>query len=83
MADGEYWRLVTAGFLHAGLFHLLFNMFALYRILGPLLEPAIGQVLRADLLRVGAGGLFGALIVDPNSLTVGASGGIFGLWAPR
>src|SRR5918998_5976625 len=40
---GEYWRLITAGFLHAGFFHLLFNMFGLY-ILGSLLEPAIGRV---------------------------------------
>ena len=37
--DGEYWRLITAGFLHAGFFHLLFNMLSLY-ILGGLLEPA-------------------------------------------
>src|SRR3954447_12727433 len=41
IADHEYWRLLTAGFLHAGFFHLAFNMLALY-ILGGLLEPAIG-----------------------------------------
>ena len=33
VADGEYWRIVTAGFLHAGFFHLLFNMLSLW-ILG-------------------------------------------------
>ena len=43
IADGEYWRLVTAGFLHAGFFHLLFNMLSLY-ILGGLLEPAVGRL---------------------------------------
>ena len=42
IANDEYWRLLTAGFLHAGFFHLLFNMFSLY-ILGSLLELAIGR----------------------------------------
>ena len=42
IANDEYWRLLTAGFLHAGFFHLLFNMFSLY-ILGSMLEPAIGR----------------------------------------
>jgi membrane associated rhomboid family serine protease len=79
VADGDYWRIVTAGFLHAGFFHLLFNMFSLW-ILGSLLEPAIGQVRFALIFFVSLlAGSFGALIVDPNSLTVGASGGIFGL----
>ena len=79
VADGDYWRLVTAGFLHAGFFHLLFNMFSLW-ILGTLLEPAIGQVRFALIFFVSIlAGSFGALVVDPNSLTVGASGGIFGL----
>src|SRR4051812_23089422 len=40
VADGEYYRLLTSGFLHHGIPHLLFNMFSLY-ILGSLLEPAI------------------------------------------
>jgi membrane associated rhomboid family serine protease len=41
VADGELYRLVTSGFLHAGLFHIAFNMVALY-FLGSLLEPGIG-----------------------------------------
>ena len=79
IADGEYWRLLTAGFLHAGFFHLLFNMFSLW-ILGTMLEPAIGQ-LRFGLIYVVSllAGSFGALLIEPDSLTVGASGGIFGL----
>ena len=42
VADGEYWRLLTSGFLHAGLFHLMFNMLSLW-VLGSLLEPAVGR----------------------------------------
>ena len=78
IADGEYWRLLTAGFLHAGFFHLLFNMFALY-VLGTLLEPAIGHV-RFALIYFAAllAGSFGALLIDSGP-TVGASGAIFGL----
>jgi membrane associated rhomboid family serine protease len=77
---GEIFRLVTSGFLHAGPFHLLLNMLALY-VLGTLLEPAIGTarfvgIYFAALLA----GSFGALLLsDPNEITVGASGAIFGL----
>jgi membrane associated rhomboid family serine protease len=81
IADGEYWRLITAGFLHAGFFHLLFNMFSLY-ILGTMLEPAIGRVRFALIYFVSLlAGSFGALLVEsnPTALTVGASGAIFGL----
>ena len=81
IADGEYWRLITAGFLHAGFFHLLFNMFSLY-ILGTMLEPAIGRVRFALIYFVSLlAGSFGALLVETNpvALTVGASGAIFGL----
>jgi membrane associated rhomboid family serine protease len=79
VADGDYWRVVTAGFLHAGVFHLFFNMFSLW-ILGQMLEPAIGHVRFALIFFVSLlAGSFGALLVDPNTLTVGASGGIFGL----
>jgi membrane associated rhomboid family serine protease len=79
VADGEYWRVLTAGFLHAGFFHLLFNMFSLW-ILGGLLEPAVGR-LRFGLIYFVSlfAGSFGALLIEPNSPTVGASGAIFGL----
>ncbi len=79
VADGEWWRIVTAGFLHAGLLHVAFNMYFLY-FLGNLLEPEIGK------LRFGAiyvvsllGGSFGALLLSPDAVTVGASGAVFGM----
>jgi membrane associated rhomboid family serine protease len=79
VADGEVWRLVTSGFLHAGLIHLLFNMYVLY-ILGTLLEPAIGRLRFALIYFVSLlCGSFGALLVSPDANTVGASGAVFGL----
>jgi membrane associated rhomboid family serine protease len=80
VADGEYWRLVTSGFLHFNLWHIAFNMYALY-ILGNLLEPAIGSMRFALIYLVALfAGSFGALIVTPDSLTVGASAAVFGLF---
>lgn len=77
--QGEYWRLVTAGFLHEGLLHLLFNMFALY-VLGGLLEPAVGKLRFGIIYFVSLlAGSFGALLLEPTAPTVGASGAIFGL----
>jgi len=76
---GDWWRVLTAGFLHAGFFHLLFNMFALY-VLGTLLEPAIGRLRFGALYFVSLlAGSFGALLLEPTAPTVGASGAIFGL----
>jgi len=76
---GEWWRILTGGFLHAGPLHLLLNMFALY-ILGGLLEPAIGTPRFVAIYLVSLlAGSCGALILDPNELTVGASGAVFGL----
>jgi membrane associated rhomboid family serine protease len=81
VADGEYWRIVTAGFLHAGFFHLLFNMLSLW-ILGSLLESAVGWLRFALIYFVSLlCGSFGALLLEPDGLTVGASGAIFGLMA--
>jgi membrane associated rhomboid family serine protease len=81
VADGEWYRILTGGFLHAGPVHLLFNMFALY-VLGTLLEPAIGTprfvaLYFASLL---AGALGALALSDPGDNTVGASGAIFGLF---
>jgi membrane associated rhomboid family serine protease len=77
--DHEYWRLVTSGFLHSGLLHIGFNMYLLY-IMGQQLEPAVGR-LRFGLIYFVSllGGSFGALLVSPDTLTVGASGAVFGL----
>jgi membrane associated rhomboid family serine protease len=79
VADGEWWRIITSGFMHYGFLHLLFNMYALY-ILGQLLEPAVGRV-RFLLIYFSAliAGSVGALILDPNAYTAGASGAVFGL----
>jgi membrane associated rhomboid family serine protease len=79
IAAGDYWRLVTAGFLHAGPFHLLTNMLALW-ILGSMVEPALGKW-RFGLVYFVAllCGSFGALLLSPDNLTVGASGAVFGL----
>jgi membrane associated rhomboid family serine protease len=71
--------VLTAGFLHAGLFHLFFNMYALY-ILGTMLEPAIGRARFAAIYFVSLlAGSFGALLLQPTGYTVGASGAVFGL----
>lgn len=79
VAEGEWYRLVTAGFLHANFIHIGFNMLLLF-FLGRLLEPALGTprflvLYFASLLA----GSFGALVLEPNSLGIGASGAIFGL----
>jgi membrane associated rhomboid family serine protease len=76
--DHEYWRLVTGGFLHAGLLHIGFNMLLLW-FLGSELEPRLGSA-RFGLVYLTAllGGSFGAL-VQTQGATVGASGAVFGL----
>jgi membrane associated rhomboid family serine protease len=76
----EYWRLLTAGFLHDGLLHILVNMVSLYFV-GSSLEPAVGRVnflaiYFASLLA----GSFGALLFQPQVPTLGASGAIFGIF---
>jgi membrane associated rhomboid family serine protease len=76
---GDWWRIITAGFLHSGVLHLAFNMYFLYFI-GQLIEPEIGK-LRFGLVYFVSllGGSLGALLLSPNAVTVGASGAVFGL----
>src|SRR3954449_7242064 len=81
VAAGDWWRIITGGFLHAGFLHLLLNMYVLY-IAGRILEPGIGTLRFLGIYFVSLmAGSLGALIADPNSFTVGASGAIFGLMA--
>jgi membrane associated rhomboid family serine protease len=77
--DGEWWRLVTSGFLHADPIHLLFNMVGVY-FLGQLLEPALGSLRFAALYFASLlAGSFGAMLLSPDAVTIGASGAVFGL----
>lgn len=75
---GQYWRLVTPIFLHAGLLHIVFNMYALYA-LGPQIEAPYGY-LRFGLIYVLSGitGVVLSMALNPFR-SVGASGAIFGL----
>jgi membrane associated rhomboid family serine protease len=75
----EYWRLLTSGFLHDGILHILFNMVFLY-IMGPMLEPVIGRLNFAFVYFVSLlSGSFGALLFQPLSPTIGASTACFGV----
>ncbi len=77
--DHEYWRVISSGFLHFGIFHLAMNCWALYN-LGSLMERVSGRLHFVALYFSSmAAGALGALILSPNSLTGGASGAIFGL----
>lgn len=79
VANGDVWRVVTSGFMHYTLWHLLFNMYALY-IVGSILEPAVGRMRFGLIYAVSLlAGSFGALIVSPDSFTAGASGAVFGI----
>ena len=79
VAAGDWWRAITAGFLHSGLIHLGLNMAVLY-MLGPAVEGALGRV-RFTVLYFTAliTSSLGALLLSPGTFTVGASGAIFGL----
>jgi len=76
---GDWWRLITAAFLHANLIHLGFNMFALWVIGGPV-EHFLGRARFLGLyFAAGLAGSAGALLQAPFAPTVGASGAIFGI----
>lgn len=75
---GEYYRLITSAFLHIGIFHLLFNCYALY-VIGRQLESFLGKIKFLIIYLVSA--LCGSLMsmIFPISISAGASGAIFGL----
>ncbi|MEU5594181.1 rhomboid family intramembrane serine protease [Streptomyces sp. NPDC020298] len=81
IAQGQWYRLVTAMFLHGGYVHILFNMLSLWWIGGPL-EAALGRARYLTLYFVSglAGSALTYLIAEPNQPSLGASGAIFGLF---
>ena len=80
VAEGEWYRLITSGFIHGNLLHIGFNMLLLF-LLGRMIEPALGTP-RFLLLYFSSllAGSFAVLLIDPNALTYGASGAVFGLF---
>jgi len=79
VAHGDWWRLITAAFLHYGPIHLGLNMLALYWF-GTPVERYLGRSRYVLLYLVsGLAGSAGALLLSPTSPTVGASGAIFGI----
>jgi membrane associated rhomboid family serine protease len=79
VAEGEWWRMLTAAFLHGNLLHLGMNMLMLWWIGAPV-EESLGRARFLALYLASAlAGSAGALLLSPNAFTVGASGAIFGI----
>lgn len=77
--NGEYYRLLTAIFLHGGMLHLFFNMYSLYAI-GPFVERFFGSLTFLSIyLSAGVAGSIASFVFSPYVPSVGASGAIFGL----
>ncbi len=81
VAGGQYYRLLSSAFMHYGLMHILFNMWALY-VLGPPLERYLGRLRFSALYFLSAlgGSVVVYLLSSLNAATAGASGAIFGLF---
>lgn len=76
---GQPWRLLTSAFLHGGLMHIVFNMYAL-KVMGCEVEYVYGKARYLIVYLISAfGGNILSYIFNPNSISVGASGAIFGL----
>jgi membrane associated rhomboid family serine protease len=79
VGEGEWWRLLTSGFLHERIFHLALNLLALYW-LGRMIEPALGHARFVAIYLVSLlTGSLGVLLLSPESPTLGASGAVYGL----
>ncbi len=81
VAAGEWYRIFSAALLHGGIWHIGFNMYALY-LFGPRLEQQVGGPAFAGLYvaSAGAGGLAAYAFGPPSQVAIGASGAIFGLF---
>jgi rhomboid protease GluP len=80
VVDGQWWRIVSGAFLHAGWLHIAFNMFALYQV-GTFLEVLLGaprMLLAYTLSMIGAG--LAVVWFNFDLPTVGASGAIYGIF---
>jgi membrane associated rhomboid family serine protease len=79
--QGQYWRIVTSGFLHGSVIHLAVNMYSLW-VLGRFIEVIAGARRMAAIYAVSlvAAGLALVWLSDPFEVAVGASGAIFGLF---
>jgi len=79
VAAGEWWRIFTSAFLHIGLLHLAFNMYALW-LFGPIIEQMYGHLEYAvAYVLCAAGGSVLTILAAPETAAAGASGAIFGL----
>ena len=77
--NGQPWRLITCAFLHGGLAHIAFNMYAL-KIIGSEVEYVYGKVKYISIYLISAlGGSVFSYLFNADSISVGASGAIFGL----
>ncbi|GAA2278933.1 rhomboid family intramembrane serine protease [Streptomyces ruber] len=81
VAEGQWYRLLTAMFLHSSYIHIMFNMLSLWWIGGPL-EAALGRARYLALYLVSglAGSALTYLLAEPNQPSLGASGAIFGIF---
>jgi membrane associated rhomboid family serine protease len=78
--QGQWWRVITGAFLHAGIAHIALNMFALYQ-LGMFVEMLMGPWRMLAVYTIALlGGGYAVVYLAPNDVTVGASGAIFGLF---
>ncbi len=80
VADGEWYRIISSGFMHANILHIGLNMYMLW-ILGQMFERRFGPIRFAGayFASLVGGSLLALVTTQPNAITVGASGAVFGL----
>lgn len=78
---GQYWRFLTAGFVHIDIWHLAMNLYALFNV-GLFLEPVLGKWKYLSVLIAGIiGGTWLVYVGQGNTVVLGISGGIYALFA--